>query len=416
MTFSRRALIQGGLALSATSTFGCADDPRVAPLWFSYGGKNREELLKLVAEYNLKESDHPIKPVFQGDSFELLAKFRTALAAGKVPAVTHVVAEVIPYLVKADVLLDLAELPNLPADLDMVPALAQSGTFGERGTTKLFGLPFNRSTPIAYVNRTLLGELSLEPPRTWEELRAFAKAGQRKDFGTGFACPVDWWFWVALVYQAGGELCDEDGNFTLGGEAGVEALAFWQTLVHTDKSMRPPTGRDYTAWQNVNQEFIAGRYPMIWNSSAFLRYLEGNAKFDVGAVPLPSKRRAGSPTGGTMFVVPKACPPRWHEAASRFLRFMMTPEASNQFATRTGYIPVTNRGLELLREDGHYARLPNDEVPLAQLSAVRPWPFSTKLFRVQREVVQARLESAVLEQEDARQTLTDACRAIAEDV
>ena len=46
-------------------------------------------------------------------------------------------------------------------------------------------------------------------------------------------------------------------------------------------------------------DFLAGRVAMIWNSTAFLRYLEDNAKFEVGAAALPRDVRASVPTGGT---------------------------------------------------------------------------------------------------------------------
>ena len=43
------------------------------------------------------------------------------------------------------------------------------------------------------------------------------------------------------------ELVDGTGRVTLGDNAGVRSLALWQTLVHGDRTMRPPLGRDYNA-------------------------------------------------------------------------------------------------------------------------------------------------------------------------
>src|SRR5206468_834107 len=144
----------------------------------------------------------------------------------------------------------------------------------------------------------------------------------------GFECPIDWWFWAALVGQAGGEVVAEHGAPTLGGEAGVRALRFWQRLVNDDHSMRPPPGRDYNAWQATNTDFLAGRAAMIWTSTAFLRYLEENARFEVGAAPLPRDVRAAVPTGGTFFVMPRGAAPsaeRAQEAGWAFLKWMMQP-------------------------------------------------------------------------------------------
>jgi sn-glycerol 3-phosphate transport system substrate-binding protein len=371
-------------------------------------------LLSLVKAFNQEDPAHAIHPVYQGDYFELLAKLRTALHAGSAPAVTHVVAEVLPYFVAANVLEPLDTMPGLDGDLGFVRELSQAGAFQRGDEQRMYGIPFNRSTPIAYCNGNLLDELGLAPPRTWDELVTFSRAaslpGDSARFG--FSCPIDWWFWVALVFQAGGELTDGEGRFTLGGEAGVEALALWQRLVLTDKTMRTPTGRDYNAWGITNREFLAGRAAMIWNSTAFVRYLEENAKFPVVAAPLPSGVRAGVPTGGTLFVMPKGSPPAWQEAGARFLAFMSRPAVSNEFATRTGYIAVTRQGIADLEAAGYYERFKNDRVAVDQLKSARAWPWHTELFRVQREAVQGRLEAAVLSGEDPRAVVKAALIAI----
>lgn len=413
----RRDLLAGG---AAAAIGGCArGDERGVPLWFAYGGKNREALLALVDQFNREEPQHALSAVYQGDYFELLAKLRTSLHAGRAPAVTHVVAEILPYLVKADVLEPLQAFPDLAGDFGFVPELTQNGAFAGDANRPVVSLPFNRSTPIAYVNGAIADEIGMKPPETWEELEAFALAATRgsgSDKRYGFSCPVDWWFWVALVAQAGGDLADAEGHFTLGGEAGVEALHFLQRLVHELGVMRPPSGRDYAAWQVQNQEFLAGRVAMIWNSTAFVRYLEQNAKgvFPVVCAPLPRKVRHGVPTGGTMFVMPKGSPPHWQKAGARFLAFMARPDTSNQFATQTGYISVTKAGVRQLETSGYYEKFPNDRVALDQLRHVQPWPWEPELFRVQREVVQSRLEACVLSREDPRATLDAARRAIAE--
>lgn len=419
MIARRRVLEWGAGVLAASSGCSLSPDDRV-PLWFSYGGKNREALLALVDRFNREDPEHALAPVYQGDYFELLAKLRTALHAGRAPAVTHVVAEVLPYLVRANVLEALDGYEALSKDFGFIPELSQHGAFKPAAEPRpTYALPFNRSTPIAYLNGDVLSKLGLKAPTTWEELEAFAKEATSKSAdGTveryGFSCPIDWWFWVALVAQAGGDIASEDGSFRLGGDAGVKALQLLQRLVHEHKVMRPPSGRDYNAWQVQNNEFMAGRIAMIWNSTAFVRYLEQNAKFPVVCAALPKDVRHGVPTGGTMFVMPKGSPPKWVAAATRFLAFMSKPEPSNEFATKTGYIPVTKEGIRLLETSGYYEKFPNDRVAYEQLAHVRPWPWHPELFRVQREVVQSRLERCVLEREDPRVTLDKARAAIAE--
>lgn len=404
----RRTLL--GLAGAALAGCRSSRNEAAVPLWYTYGGRNRKVLLELVERF---EQEHPgtrLAPTFQGDYFEGLVKLRTGLFVGSVPAITHVVGEVIPYLARAGALLPLDLDDDVVADL--VPQLAQSGTFSGGEGQPLFALPFNRSTPIAYYNKTLFDDLGLSPPSSWTEMRAVAEAATVRSGPTtsrwGFECPIDWWFWVALVGQAGGQVIEPDGTVSLGGDAGVEALRHWQAMVHEDKTMKPPPGRDYNAWEATNNDFLAGRVAMIWTSTAFLRYLEDNAQFEVATAALPAGVRRSVPTGGTFFVMPRGSDRRHREGALSFLRWMMQPAAANHWATSTGYMPVSRRGRAQLTAEGFYAAHPNDVVTLDQLYDAQPWPWAPHLFRVQREAVQPRLEAAVLLRRDARAALDEA--------
>jgi sn-glycerol 3-phosphate transport system substrate-binding protein len=394
---------------------GCAlSDPASgrskASLWFTYGGRNREVLEKLVARFNASQSTHFIEAVYQGDYYEGLAKLRTAIFAKAAPTFSHVIGEVIPYLARAGVLEPLDAYPG-QAELDIVPELGQEKSWVGGSEHPLVALPFNRSTPIAYFNAEFLEQKRVLPPRTWDELRDFARNFTRRDapIRFGFGCPISWWFWVALVGQAGGRVIEADGRVSLGGAAGVEALRFWQTLVQKDRSLRPPPGRDYNAWEQTNQDFLAGRTPMIWTSTAFLKYLEDNAPFRVVAAALPAHRLHAVPTGGTHWVILKDAPEQQKASAWAFLRFMHEDDQTIFWATNTGYMPVTRRAIRRLEREGYYAKHPNDRVAVDQLSVAQAWPWSTELFRIEREVVQPRLEAAVLSGEDA-QALMDQAR------
>ncbi len=414
LLLSRRSAL-----LAAAALGGCAPQVppgrNVVPLWFTYGGKNREVLELLIRRFNERQTTDWVHGVYQGDYFEGLAKLRTAIAARAAPPLSHVVGEVVPYLSEAGV---LEELPKGTLGVsDLVPALGQAGSFIGGEQHPLVAVPFNRSTPIAYLNADLFDKAGQRAPESWDELRSVALALTVRSQGEteryGFACPIDWWFWVALVGQAGGDVVGPGGEITLGGEAGVRALEFWRTLVLSDRTMKPPPGRDYNAWQQANQDFLAGRVAMIWSSTAFLRYLEDNARFRVRAARLPQAVRRAVPTGGTHWVVLKSAPAEQKQGALRFLRFMLEPAQVIDWSTRTGYLPVTLGAIRELKARHYYDQHANDFVALAQLPDARPWPWSTELFRLQREIVQPRLELAVLAGRPAREVLQEA-RALAQ--
>ncbi len=412
---TRRRLLHASLALALS---GCArarplrEDGRVVvTFWYAYGDLVRKVLLDLVARYNAAQSRVLVRPVHQGDYYEALAKLRTALAAGDAPSLAHVVLEVVPYLASARVLEPLDGYDGA-SELDFVPALAQRWAFAGAEHEPLIAVPFNRSTPIAFANADMLEGEGLAMPRTWDELRATARALTRRDASTttrwGFEVPISWWYWVALTGQAGGTLVDARGAATLGGEAGETALRFLQTLVHEDRVMRPPPGRDYQAWQSQNESFLRGRIATMWSSTAYVRYLENTASFRVLAAPLPRHVRASVPTGGTMFVLPRAVPDEEKRAAWDFVRWMSAPEQAASWAMRTGYMPATRSSVARLEASGYYAAHPSDRVAYDQLSDVAPWPWLPDLFRIDRQIVEPLLEDAVLRDRDARATMDEA--------
>ncbi|HMI84247.1 MAG TPA: ABC transporter substrate-binding protein [Polyangiaceae bacterium] len=404
---SRRSVILGSMATALACEGRRADEERAA-LWYSYGGKNREVLQRLLTRFQTEASHPRIDATFQGDYFEALAKVRTAIAAGAAPAMTHVVGEVVPYLAEAGVLEPLDGYEGA-ADLDLVPALAQSGAYEGGADRPLVAVPFNRSVPIMYVNGAMLDHAGISIPRDWSELRAAAGAlTVRRGANVavwGFDCPVSWWFWAALVASAGGRVVDRTGTVTLGGEAGVRALDLWQTLTHRDRVMPPPLGRDYSAWQVGTQNFLSGRAAILWSSTAFLRYIEENANFPVRVAPLARDVRHAVPTGGTFFVLLRGAKDHEKRAAWQFLRWMTERAQTIEWSTSTGYIPVTSGAIAELRRLGYYEAHRNDEIVLGELDAIEPWPWSPTLFRVQREIMDPLLEDAVLEGTDAATAL-----------
>ncbi len=410
----RRGLLVG----AATTAIACKRQPRDARgrvrlrLWYTLGGRNREVFLEIVRRFHAAQDQVVVEPVYQGDYFESLAKLRTAIAAKAAPALSHVVAEVVPYLARANTLEPLEGYPGMK-DIRFVHWLGQAGAFRGGGNRSLYGVPFNRSTPLMYCNGEIFAKEGLKPPATWDELRGIAKQLTRGTERWGHEVPISWWFWVALVGQAGGAVFDEEGRPTLGGEAGVKALRLWQDLVHREKVMRPPPGRDYDAWNVTNQDFLGGKAAFIWTSTAYIRYLEDNAKFPVVAAPLPKDVKSAVPTGGTFFIVVRQAPDEEKAAAARFLQFFCEEEQAAYLASKTGYLPITENAAARMRAEGFFAKHPNDDVAQAQLSSVEPWPWEPMLFRIERDIVDPRLEEAVLLDRDAATVLGEA-RALAE--
>ncbi|MBI2892259.1 MAG: ABC transporter substrate-binding protein [Deltaproteobacteria bacterium] len=405
------------LLLASCSSPAARDE---ASFWYSYGGRNREVLEDLVGRFNRVQAREGrpgrIRGTFQGDYFDALAKLRAAMLARRAPAVTHVIAEALPRLAESGVLEDLGPWARGPEPLDtgdIVPALSLSGTFDLPGDVPLVAIPFNRSTPILYYDREALQRAGIEPPRTWDDLRQAAHALTVRRGGHterwGLTCPLSWWFWYAALAQANGTLLTPDGRAAFGRGPGVEALELYLGMVRAG-TMRLPPGHDYAAWEKAHADFIARRAAMVITSTAFLAYITDNARFAVGAAPLPGHRRRAVPTGGTFFVLLADAPARAKRTAWSFVRWMSEPSRTAEWARRTGYLPVRRSAVDSEAMQRLYRERPAFRVALDQLDERAPFPWTSALLAIEREAVQPALERAAAGEVSAAEAMAEAAR------
>jgi sn-glycerol 3-phosphate transport system substrate-binding protein len=393
-----------------------AQSPIVAQFWYAFGGKNREVTEAHIKKFNESQSKYRIEGAFQGDYFQAIAKIRAASITKTAPPIFHVVGEFLPNLWQAGLLESMesyAKGPNGTDLADFLPAQTQNGYFDYLGkpAPPLFALPFFRSTPILYYNADMLAAKGVKVPTTWDELRAAAgtltvrEGSEVKTYG--YEVPVDWWFWFALLHQAGGTLMTPDGKRAAFRDRGGEALQFWVDMVQKDKTMKQPPGKDYNAWEVANTDFLNSRAAMIYTSTAFLNYITENAKFKVGTAFLPAKVKSAVPTGGTFFVMLKDAPAPQKEAAWAFIKWMTDPAQTISLAKATGYMPVRLSAINSPEMQAFYKENPNYRVALDQLKFAQKFPFSPALFEVYREAVQPNLEAPVV----GTKTVADAMAA-----
>src|SRR3546814_17467149 len=104
---------------------------------------------------------------------------------------------------------------------------------------KTWGIPFQRSTVVAYYNKDKFREAGLDPnspPKTWGELISMGKA-MTKDGTYGLMIPstgYPYWMFQALAIQNGKELMSGDGLRSEERRVGKECVGtcrsgWWQT-------------------------------------------------------------------------------------------------------------------------------------------------------------------------------------------
>lgn len=366
--------------------------------WHAMSGQNGEVLEQLVKKFNESQDNIVVKPSYQGNYYENHSKVLAAVAAGNQPDVTMVEIASIGAFADAKVLEDLGPYANGQEE-KYIPGLMKNSYWNE----KLYAVPFNRSTPLLYVNRDMLKEAGLDPngPKTWDELKQYAKTLTKQEGGktvtNGFSTPIDIWFYEALVFQSGGKILSDDAkSLAINSSEGKAPLEFWAGMIK-EGIMKAPPGEKYNAWDVAKQDFLNEQVGMIFTSTGDLKGLKDNAKFEVGAAFLPANQSYGVPTGGANLVMLAKSTEEEKKAAWEFMRWITDTPQTIPWSLETGYMPVTQEAVESQEMKVAFEKDPNVKVAIDQLEYANPRPMVPGYKELQ-EIIMTEIQRAVLGQ------------------
>ena len=310
------------------------------------GGALTEVVDGIVADFEAANPDIKVNAVYSGNYDDTRVRALSALASGE-PAQLAVMFSIDAYdLIEQDIIMAFDDIEGVDqAWLDsFYPALMANGKI----EGKTWGIPFQRSTIVAYYNKDLFKAAGLDPeapPTTWDEMISMGKA-LTQDGTYGLMIPstgYPYWMFQALAIQNGKEVMSDDGLTTYFDDpAVVETLEFWKSLSQEHGIM--PTGT--VEWGTLRQAFLEGQTAMMWHSTGNLTAVKKNASFDFGVAELPANVRKGSPTGGGNFYVFKDTTPEEKAAALKLIEFMTSPEQAAAWSIGTGYMGVSPAAYE----------------------------------------------------------------------
>jgi sn-glycerol 3-phosphate transport system substrate-binding protein len=312
------------------------------------GGPLTKVVDGIVADFEAENPDINVNAIYAGNYDDTRIKALSALKSGE-PAQLSVMFSIDAYdLIEQDLIVpfeDVIETAEEKTWLDsFYPALMANGKI----EGKTWGVPFQRSTIVAYYNKDMFREAGLDPekaPETWDDLVEMGKALTTDDHH-GLMIPstgYPYWMFQALAIQNGKELMSRDGLSTKFDDPKVvETLAFWKSL-STEHGIMP---EGTVEWGTLRQAFLEGETAMMWHSTGNLTAVKNNAEFDFGVAMLPKKERLGSPTGGGNFYIFKDASEEERQAALELIKFMTSPEQAAKWSIETGYMGISPAAYE----------------------------------------------------------------------
>jgi sn-glycerol 3-phosphate transport system substrate-binding protein len=362
--FGLSAALATGLAMPAA-----AETELTMYYPIAVGGKLTEVVDGIVAQFEAANPDISVNAVYSGNYDDTRVRALSALNSGE-PAQLAVMFSIDAYdLIEQDLIVpfdDMVSGADGEAWLNsFYPALMANGKI----EGKTWGIPFQRSTIVAYYNKDMFRAAGLDPespPTTWDELISVGKK-LTNDETYGIMIPstgYPYWMFQALAIQNGKEVMANDGLSTSFDDPDVvKTLEFWKSLSAEHGVM--PEGT--VEWGTLRQAFLEGQTAMMWHSTGNLTTVKKNASFDFGVAELPANVRKGSPTGGGNFYIFKDTTEEERAASMKLIQFMTSPEQAAAWSIATGYMGVSPAAYETEALKAYTAEFPPALVARNQL-------------------------------------------------
>ncbi len=281
-------------AMIATMLVGCGSDKKEAKK--DGGGEGKTETLEvwLPAKLNGEdetiwneiaapfEKEHDVDVTFQFISWkDYEAKYSSAISTNSGPDVGYMYVEMFPTYIDAGAVEDLGKYLT-DEDYEKYTVLGEQ--------YKIFGKNYGiaQSGPEACVatfyNTDILESIGEEAPKNWEDVMRIAKAATKDTDGDGkidqYGVAQGWgqtfyqdlnWNWYSYIYQAGGDIFDEDGKCILDEKEGIETAQFLYDLKNT-ANVLPEDTMSLTNNEAFEKYFVPGKAAIGFvsaNSSMF---------------------------------------------------------------------------------------------------------------------------------------------------
>ena len=366
------------LALAAASAFSAHAVTEVQ-WWHSMTAVNGEWVNDLAKDFNAKQSNYKIVPVFKGSYDESMTAAVAAFRSGNAPAILQVfevgtatmMASKKAIVPVAKVMKDAGQKFDPKA---YIPAVA--GYYTAPGGDML-SLPFNSSTTVFFYNKDAFKAAGLDPnkpPASWPEV-ALAAAKLK---ASGNKCPltIAWQGWTQLESFSTWHNVEfaTKGN----GLGGLDARMKINSPLHVRHidnlaNMAQQGLFVYKGRASVPEaSYISGECAMITTSSAFYGNVKKNAKFNFGLAALPYYPDVpGAPQntviGGASLWVMAGKKADEYKGVAEFFSYLSSPEVQSASHKRTGYLPITTAAYQLTEKSGFYKENPGTDISVDQM-------------------------------------------------
>ncbi|MEU4801086.1 extracellular solute-binding protein [Actinosynnema sp. NPDC023587] len=365
--------IAGALVLTACGGGGAAGDSGEVTFWDT-SGPNEAPVFDEIARDCATRGGFEVKT--ETVPFDLaLNNYKTAAQGGQGPDVLRAEVAWVPQLAKLGYLVDLTDtdLGRDSADFLATPL----GSTRYEGRT--YGVPQVTDSLALFYNKELLAAAGVEPPKTWDEVKAAAtKLGGEKTFFIN----NDAYYALPFIYGAGGDLVDASAKkIVVDSPENVKALRTAKGLL--DAKAATTALDPANSYGNMQAAFSSGEVAMVVNGPwSVADYHQGTAfadKGNLGIAPVPGEvaGKGSAPVGGHDYVIRKGS--RAEGSAAKLIACLSSVGSQVRIAKELGLLPTRKSAYE--DADVRANPVVSAFQPVVTAAHARPWiPEGGQLF------------------------------------
>lgn len=324
-----------------------SDEVVEVTLWHAMNGPHQEAVTELTNAFNESQDNYKVIEENQGDYSTLNQSIIAGGASQTLPTMSQLTPGDVPNYANDGLLLPLDDIllgeDGFSQDQldDIYPGFLSSSVYED----EMYAVPFSKSTRVMYYNQGLLDEYGVDVPETWEEVEALGEmmveAGDDA-VALGLENSYEMEF-ETIARQNGSTFISEDLEVEIDSPESVETLEFLMNLINQ--------GYARTAGEDgfFSGPFGRGESALYIGSSAGTPHVvpvaeENDVTWSTAELPKYNDTRLTLFAGNDLGIFASASEEE-QQAAIAYFSFLLEPENTAQWAIASGYVPITDSGV-----------------------------------------------------------------------
>lgn len=326
------------------------EEPVEISFWHAMNGPHQEMITELVEGFNSSQEQYVVVEQNQGDYSSLQQSIMASGVSGDLPVMAQLTSSNTPDFREQGLLTSLdAYLTEENGWTDeLKDGIFDGFMTGVTYDDGVYAIPFSKSVRLMFVNQDLLDEVEAEIPTTWAEVQAlgeaFDEAGiEEEAMGLENSISMEL---ETMARQNGATWIAEDlSEVEIASETAIEPVQFVKDLI--DNGHARQAGEDGF----MSGPFSQGASALYIGSSAGLPHVlpgieENGITLATAELPVFNDGDKLTLFAGNDLGVFESASEEERAGAAAFLAYLLEGENTAKWAIGTGYLPITQAGLE----------------------------------------------------------------------